>query len=224
MATTNHFQTRVLLPEKPSLTPNDIRLNSLFTRAQTYVQTLNDLEKKQITKNAQRENQLNLWSEKILEKIAQPYQICLDDLKQSLEQLKIFQNLMSNLLNHANENHLDGKKLSAIEHEICILQCLTFELETSKVKIDGQLKLKKTSTNNNQMEICIDDEDWNYNSNPVKINEKKDFSCRILMHRDQLEKIENLPLIQEFLQTTNNQTTSERILTLNGELNSIEFK
>ena len=124
--------------------------------------------------------------------------------------------MMINLLNHANENNLDAKKLSVIEHEICILKCLSYQLDTSKVKINGKLKLKKFS-NNNLSEISVDDQST---LNQKKINEPKDFICRILLHNDQIENIENSNLIQEFVQTTTNnqidQTTPERVLTIRG--------
>jgi len=216
MATTNRFQTRVFISDKGPLTPNEIRLNSLLTRAQTYVQKLDEIEQIERTKNSHRENQLNSCSEKLTEKIICLYKTCFDDLKQSFEQLKFFQQMMINLLNHANENNLDAKKLSVIEHEICILKCLSYQLDTSKVKINGKLKLKKFS-NNNLSEISVDDQST---LNQKKINEPKDFICRILLHNDQIENIENSNLIQEFVQTTTNnqidQTTPERVLTIRG--------
>lgn len=211
MATTNRFQTRVLVPDKSPLTANEIRLNNLLTRAQTYVDKLDEIEQIKRTENSHRENQLNSWSEKLTEKIDSLYKIPFEDLKQSFEQLKTFQQMMIYLLNHVNENNLDAKKLSVIEHEICILKCLTYQLDTSKIKIDGKLKLKKIS-NNNQNEILIDDQSM---FNPMKINQQKDFSCRILIHKDQIDKIEHLNLTT-ITTTTNNQTTPERVLTIQG--------
>jgi len=219
MATTNRFQTRVLIPDKNSLTNNEIRLNSLLIQAQTYLHTLNDLQTTECKNNFSRENQLNLWSSKMFEKIDDLYKICLTDLKQSFEQLKLFQQMMINILNTENENYLDNKKLSAIEHEICILKCLIYQLDTTKVKIDGKLKLNQIS-NDNQSEIFIDDQNNNYdNKNQKKFHEKKDFISRILLHKDNIEKIQNLPLFQEYVQITRNQipqTTPERILTITG--------
>jgi hypothetical protein len=123
---------------------------------------------------------------------------------------------MINILNTDNENYLDSKKLSAIEHEICILKCLTYQLDTTKVKIDGKLKLSK-GLDDNQYDIFIDD-NQNQENNQIKINEN-DFICRILIHKDLINKIENLPLFQQFVKIkTNqiNQTTPERILTITG--------
>jgi len=220
MATTNRFQTRVLNPDKNSLTNNEIRLNSLLNQAQTYSRTLNDLETIEYDNNLSRENKLDIWSSKMFEKIDELYKVCLNDLKQSLKQLKLFQQMMINILNTDNENYLDGKKLLAIEHEICILKCLTYQIDTTKVKIDGKLKLNKIS-NDNQCEIEIDDE--NHENNHMKLNDKNDkndFICRILVHNDIINKIENLPLFKEFVKiTTNqiNQTTPERVLTIIGK-------
>jgi hypothetical protein len=221
MATTNRFQTRVLIPDKNSLTNNEIRLNSLLTEAQTCFNRLNDVQTLEYNNNLSRENQLDLWSSKMFEKIDDLYKTCLNDLKQTFEQLKLFQQIMINILNTDNENYLDNKKLSAIEHEICILKCLTYQLDTTKVKIDGKLKLSKGS-DENQYEIFIED-DQNQENNQMKINDKnykKDFICRILIHKDIINKIENLPLFQQFVKiTTNqiNQTTPERILTIIGK-------
>jgi len=221
MATTNRFQTRVLIPDKNSLTNNEIRLNSLLTEAQTCFNRLNDVQTLEYNNNLSRENELDLWSSKMFEKIDDLYKTCLNDLKQTFEQLKLFQQIMINILNTDNENYLDNKKLSAIEHEICILKCLTYQLDTTKVKIDGKLKLSKGS-DENQYEIFIED-DQNQENNQMKINDKnykKDFICRILIHKDRINKIENLPLFQQFVKiTTNqiNQTTPERILTIIGK-------
>jgi hypothetical protein len=220
MATTNHFQTRVLIPDKNSLTNNEIRLNSLLIEAQTCLHSLNDLQTLEYNNNLSRESKLDHWSSKMFEKIDDLYKICLNDLKQTFEQLKLFQQIMINILNTDNENYLDSKKLSAIEHEICILKCLTYQLDTTKVKIDGKLKLSK-GLDDNQYEIFIDDEQ-NQENNQMKINEntnKNDFICRILIHKDIINKIENLPLFQQFVKIkTNqiNQTTPERILTIIG--------
>jgi hypothetical protein len=228
MATTNRFQTRVLIPDKSSLTNNEIRLNSLLTQAQTYLQTLDDLQTIENNQNLTRQTQLDQWSSKMFEKIDDLYQISFTDLRQSLEQLKLFQQMMINILNNDQENYLDGKKLSAIEHEICILKCLTYQLDTTKVKIEGKLKLRQVSEDN-QNDISIDDDD-NEENNEMKFNEKKekkDFICRILVHHDSIEKIENLPLFQEFVQITTNQTTPERVLTINGKdfsKNLFDFK
>lgn len=220
MATTNRFQTRVLIPDKTSLTNNEIRLSLLLTQAQTYLHTLNDLQTTEYNNNFSRETQLDLWSSKMFEKIDDLYKTCFTDLKQSFEQLKLFQQMMINILNTDNENYLDNKKLLAIEHEICILKCLTYQLDTTKVKIDGKLKLNKIS-NDNQYEILIDDqENNNQENNQKKIKEKKDFICRILVHKDSIEKIENLTDFHDYVKiTTNqiNQTTPERILTIIGK-------
>jgi hypothetical protein len=219
MATANRFQTRVLIPDKSSLTNNEIRLNSLLTQAQTYYHTLNDLQTIEYNNNLSRESQLDSWSSKMFDKIDDLYKTCLHDLKQSFEQLKLFQQMMINILNNENENYLDGKKLLAIEHEICILKCLTYQFDTSKVKIEGKLKLSKGS-DNDQYEIAIDDN--NYQNYQKKINEKKnqkDFLCRILIQKDAIDKIQNLPLFQEFVRMTTNQineTTPERILNITG--------
>lgn len=220
MATTNRFQTRVSIPDKTSLTNNEIRLNSLLNQAQIYSHTLNDLQTRENGNNSSRKNQLDLWSSKIYDKIDDLYKICYTDLKQSFEQLKLFQQMMINILNTDNENYLDGKKLLAIEHEICILKCLTYQLDTTKVNIDGKLKLNKIS-NDNQTEIFIDDQDNhnNHENNQKKIHEKKDFISRILLHKDNIEKIQNLSLFQDHVQITTNQipqTTPERILTITG--------
>ena len=188
MATANRFQTRVLIPDKSSLSNNEIRLNSLLTQAQTYFHRLNDLQTVEYDNNFSRESELDLWSSKMFEKIDDLYKSCLNDLKQSFEQLKLFQQMMINILNTDNENYLDGKKLLAIEHEICILKCLTYQLDTTKVKIEGKLKLKN-GEENDQHEISIDDDQDQNNQN--KFNEKKDkkdFICRILVHKDFIEK------------------------------------
>jgi hypothetical protein len=226
MATANRFQTRVLIPDKSSLSTNEIRLNSLLTQAQTYFHRLNDLQTIESKNNSSRESKLDLWSSKMFEKIDDLYKSCLNDLKQSFEQLKLFQQMMINILNTDIENYLDGKKLLAIEHEICILKCLTYQLDLTKVKIEGKLKLTNRSEND-QFEISIDDENSQNNQN--KMNVKKviqDFIYRILVHKDTIEKIENLPLFQEFVQmTTNqiNQTTPERVLTINGNTKISNF-
>ena len=68
MGTINHLQPLVLFPEKPFLTPKDIRLTNLLTRTPFYVQTSNDHEKNEFTKTSSQESQFNLWSEKIFEK------------------------------------------------------------------------------------------------------------------------------------------------------------
>jgi len=221
MATTNRFQTRVLIPEKSSLTNNEIRLNSLLTQAQTYSQTLNNLQTIEYNNNLSRKTKVDLWSSKMFEKIDNLYKICLNDLKQSIEQLKLFQKMMINILNTDNENYLDGKKLSVIEQEICILKCLTYQLDTTKVKIDGKLKLNNNS-DENQYEILISDDHQQNNSMKLnEKNEKKDFICRILVPKDAIHNIENLPLFQQFVQITTkqiNQTTPERVLTIIGKL------
>ncbi|CAF0766441.1 unnamed protein product [Rotaria sp. Silwood1] len=217
MATANHFQTRVLIPNKTSLTDNEIRLNSLLEQAQLYFHTLNNLETNDYNNNVLRESELNLWSSKMYEKIDDLYKSCLNDLKQSFEQLKLFQKLMINILNNENENNLDGNKLLTIEQEICILKCLTYQLDTTKVKIEGKLKLNRFS-DNGDYEISIDDNN-NYQNNINEENNKKDFICRILVHKDIINKIENLPLVQQFVKMTTdqiNQTTPERILTIMG--------
>jgi hypothetical protein len=217
MATTNRFQTRVLIPDKTPLTTNEIRLNSLLTDAQTCYQTLNNFQTIESNNNLSRKSQLDHWSTKTLGDINELHQTCLTDLKQSFEQLKSFQQMMSHLLNNDQENYLDGKKLLAIGHEISILRCLTFQLDTSKVKIEGQLKLTKIN-NENQQEIMIDDE--NDEQNQMKLTEKKDFICRILLPKDSITVIENFPLFQEFVQIKTdeiNSTTPERILTINGK-------
>jgi hypothetical protein len=217
MATTNRFQTRVLNPDKTFLTNNEIRLNTLLNDAQTYYQTLDNLQTIESTNNSSRQTQLDHWSSKMFENIDELYQICLMDLKQTFEQLKLFQQIMINLLNIDQDNYLDGKKLLAIGHEICILKCLTYQLDTTKVKIEGQLKLKKISEIN-QYEILIDDQ--NDEENKIKLTEKKDFICRILLHKDSIKIIENLTLFQEFVQMKTNQinpTTPERILTILGK-------
>jgi hypothetical protein len=222
MATANRFQTRVLIPDKSSLSNNEIRLNSLLTQAQTYFHRLNDLQTVDYNNNLSRETKLDLWSSKMFEKIDDLYKSCLTDLKQSFEQLKLFQQMMINILNTDNENYLDGKKLLAIEHEICILKCLTYQLDTTKVKIEGKLKLKN-GLENDQHEISIDDDQDQNNQN--NIHEKKDFICRILVHKDSIEKIENLPLFQQFVKMTTNQTSPERVLTISGNnINKISLE
>lgn len=220
MATTNRFQTRVLIPTQTnSLTETDLRLDALLQQAQLASQTLNQIEILEEKSNQLRIDQIEQWSENLLENLEQIYENCSVDFQQSLEQLKLFQQMMMNLLNSSEENHLDGKKLSVIEQEICILRCLTYQLDTNKVKIDGKLKLKKTSTNH-QYEIEIEDQfDQN---NLVKINENKDFISRILVHQDSVESIGNLNLFQQFGQITNNEinpTTPERVLTITGKNN-----
>ncbi|CAF0903419.1 unnamed protein product [Rotaria sordida] len=216
MATANRFQTRVLIPDKTSLTDNEIRLNSLLEQAQTCYCTLNDLQTTEYNNNLLRESKLDIWSSKMFEKINDLYKSCLNDLKQSYEQLNLFQRLMINILNNENENNLDGNKLLTIEQEICILKCLTYQLDITKVKIEGKLKLNKYS-DNDECEISIDDNSYQNKINQE--NNKKDFICRILVHRDIINKIENLPLVQQFVKMTTdqiNQTTPERILTIIG--------
>ncbi|CAF0844746.1 unnamed protein product [Adineta steineri] len=219
MATANRFQTRVVVPDKSSLSHNEIRLNLLLTQAQTYLQTLNDLQINEYNNNEIRESKFDYWSSHMFEKIDHSYKICLHDLKQSFEQLKLFQQMMINILNNENENYLDGKKLSTIEHEICILKCLTYQLDTTKVKIEGKLKSNQ-EFNHDEYDMSNDDE--NYSDNQTKLNEKKpnkDFLCRILIPYDAINKIEDLPLFQQYVQMTTNQihdATPERILTING--------
>ncbi|CAF2942623.1 unnamed protein product [Rotaria sp. Silwood2] len=217
MATANRFQTRVLIPDKISLTDNEIRLNLLLEQAQTCFHTLNDLQTNEYNNNSLRESELNIWSSKMFEKIDDLYKSCLNDLKQSFEQLILFQQLMLNILNNENENNLDGNKLLAIEQEICILKCLTYQLDTTKIKIEGKLKLNRFS-DNDEYKTSIDDN--NYQNQINQENNKKDFIYRILVHKDIINKIENLPLIQQFVKMTTdqiNETTPERILTIIGK-------
>ncbi|UJR35067.1 hypothetical protein I4U23_027843 [Adineta vaga] len=220
MATANRFQTRVLIPDKTSLTPIELRLNLLLTQAQTYYQSLNDVQTIEYENNHKREIQLDCWASKMFEQIDSLYQLCLADLKQSSEQLKLFQQLMMKILNSENENYLDGKKLSAIGHEICILKCLTYELDTTKVKIDGKLKLKKEYEHDlDEMTINDDDDNHQELNQEKELKEKKDFLCRILIQKEAIEKIQHLPLFQEFVQITTtkiNETTPERVLTITG--------
>lgn len=215
MATANHFQTRVLIPDKTSLTNNEVRINLLLERAQSYYHVLNDLQTVQSQQNQIQISELDLWSSKIFEKIDDSYKSCLTDLKQSCEQLKLFQQLMIKILNNASENNLDGNKLSVIGQEICILKCLAYQLDTTKVKIEGKFKSNK-SFDNDESDISTDE-----NNNQNKIynkNDKKDFTCRILVHKDIISKIENLPIVQQFAEMKNEilETTPERILTING--------
>ncbi|CAF1624440.1 unnamed protein product [Rotaria magnacalcarata] len=215
MATANHFQTRVLIPDKTSLTNNEIRINLLLEQAQTYFHTLNDLQATQYRQNLTQASELDLWSSKMFEKIDDLYKSCLNDLKQSFQQLKSFQQLMIKILYNENENNLDGNKLLTIEQEICILKCLSYLLDTTKVKIEGKFKSNK-NFNSDESEVLIDEHDTQNNMNEK--SNKKDFICRILVHKDAINKIENLSLIQQFVEmkTDINKTTPERILTING--------
>ena len=217
MATTNRFQTRVLIPEKISLTDNEIRLNSLLIQAQKYSNQLNDIKLIEYNKNEIRQTKLDQWSSKMFEKIDNLYKICHNDLNQTFEQLKLFQQIMFNILNIDNENYLDIKKLSAIEHEICLLKCLTYQFDTTKIKIDGKLKLIKISQDKLN-EILIEDNQLNNNHINQK-NSNKDFICRILVHKDTINNIQNLTIFQQFVKTTNNQInqiTPERVLIITG--------
>ncbi|CAF4850600.1 unnamed protein product, partial [Rotaria magnacalcarata] len=215
MATANHFQTRVLIPDKTSLTNNEIRINLLLEQAQTYFHTLNDLQATQYRQNLTQASELDLWSSKMFEKIDDLYKSCLNDLKQSFQQLKSFQQLMIKILYNENENNLDGNKLLTIEQEICILKCLSYLLDTTKVKIEGKFKSNK-NFNSDESEVLIDEHDTQNNMNEK--SNKKYFICRILVHKDTINKIENLSLIQQFVEmkTDINKTTPERILTING--------
>ncbi|CAF0887117.1 unnamed protein product [Adineta ricciae] len=221
MATANRFQTRVLVPDKSSLTPTELRLNLLLTQAQTYHQSLNDLQTNEYENYQQRESQLDVWASKMFEKIDQLYQTCFTELKQSTEQLKLFQQIMMKLLNIENENYLDAKKLSAIGHEICILNCLTYQLDMNKVKIEGKLKLRK-EVEHGLCEVAVDDDndqELNEENEVTEKKEKKDFHYRILIQKENIEKLQNLPLFQEFVQVTTdtiNETTPERVLTITG--------
>ena len=213
MATTNRFQTRVLIPS--TLKENELRFDSILNQVQSVYQTLNQLELFEEKSNRSRIEQIEEWKEKMMENLDQMYEQCSMDFQSSLEQLKAFQKLMENLLNYEDENHLDGKKLAVIEQEICILKCLTYQLDVNKVKIDGKLKLKRISSKQ-ESEIIIDDQFDQ--KNPIKFNE--DFISRILVHRDSVEIIENLNLFQQFGQVTNkdvNSTTPERVLTITGK-------
>ncbi|CAF5083037.1 unnamed protein product, partial [Rotaria magnacalcarata] len=170
MATANHFQTRVLIPDKTSLTNNEIRINLLLEQAQTYFHTLNDLQATQYRQNLTQASELDLWSSKMFEKIDDLYKSCLNDLKQSFQQLKSFQQLMIKILYNENENNLDGNKLLTIEQEICILKCLSYLLDTTKVKIEGKFKSNK-NFNSDESEVLIDEHDTQNNMNE-KSNKK----------------------------------------------------
>lgn len=212
MATTNRFQTRVFLPT--TVNETDQRLESLLNQAQLFHQTLNQFEVHEDRANQSRVNQIEQWSKKMLENLDQMSEQCSMDFQSSLEQLKAFQKLMMNLLNCDDENYLDGKKLSVIEQEICILRCLTYQLDVNKVKIEGKLKLNRISSKQ-PLELLIGDQFEQ--DKPIKFNE--DFISRILVHRDSVEIIENLNLFQQFGQVTNkdvNSTTPERVLTITG--------
>lgn len=217
MATTNRFQTRVIIPDKTSLTDNEIRLNSLLEQAQTCFHRLDELQENEHKQNALRESELEKWSSRMFEKVDDLYKSCLKDLKQSYDQLQLFQQLMIQILNNGNENNLDGKKLLVLEHEICLLRCLTYQLDTTKVKIEGKLKLKSVD---NEREVSIDD-DINQNDQH-KTNEenyKKDFVCRLLVNKDSINKIQELPLFKEFVKMAEeiNESTPERVLTITGK-------
>ena len=220
MALTNHFSTSISNGEPiAKLSSNELRLNSMIERAKAFHQVIQKLDIDQGKSYESRKKKLDVWSKKMCEKTDQIYGSCLNDLKQSFDQLKLFQQLMFQLLNHEQENNIDGKKLLAIEHEICILRCLTYQLDTTKVRIDGKLKLINGTTNE-QCCIPIDDHDeqtLNQDCDYSEVN--KEFSCRLLIHKDMLAKIQNLSVFTESIQMTTNEvheTTPERILTVTG--------
>ena len=223
MATARHFQTRVLTPDETSLENNEIRLNSLLNQAQSYCHALNDLQISQNNNQSLQQLEFNTWSSKMHEQIDHLYKSCLNELQQSFEQLKLFQQIMNNILNNDKENNLDRKKLLAIEHEICILKCLTYQLDTTKVKIQGNMK-KITYVDNKQCETSIDDDDDDDNNDNQTsqntIKKENNFLCRILIHKDTINKIENLSIIPQYVQMTTksiDDTTPERILTIVGK-------
>ena len=149
------------------------------------------------------------------EKIDQVYGTCLNDLRQSFEQLKAFQQLMIQILNNDQENYIDAKKLLAIEHEICILRCLTYQLDTSKVKIEGKLRLNKGLSNEQVVHAMEESDPQDF----ADEHEHRELPCRILIEKELIEKIEQLPEFQQSVQLTNkplHSATPERVLTIIG--------
>ncbi|CAF3305504.1 unnamed protein product [Rotaria socialis] len=118
--------------------------------------------------------------------------------------------------NHFQTHVLIHDKTSLTNDEIhlnsLLEQCLAYQLDTTKATIEGKFKLNK-SLDNDESEISIDEN--NYQN---KINDKSDFICRILVHKDAIDKIENLSLVQQYVEMKNaiNETTPEQVLTTNG--------
>jgi hypothetical protein len=205
-----------------ALMSKEVRLHSLLSRAENDVQTLNQLQDDEHHARRSRQAKLELWSTKMCEKIDQIYGPCLTDLRQSFEQLKLFQQLMIQLLNNDQENYIDAKKLLAIEHEICILRCLTYQLDTSKVKIEGKLRLNKGLSNEqvvHSMEEC--DAHGAHDE-----HDHRELLCRILIDKELIEKIGQLPEFHQSVQMSNKSihpSTPERVLTINGSFISLSF-
>ena len=223
MATANQFQTRALMDHPSVVSANEVRVNALLKQAEMQLQTLNELQQSEQKNNQCRETKIELWSRRMLEKIDQVYAACLHELEQSFEQLKLFQQIMISILNRPNENCIDAKKLQAIEQEICILKCLTYQLDTSKVKIEGQLKMSKGSDNHRSgIAIDVDDhEDHHGQYQRHDDKHRKESLCRILIHRDAIESIEPLPAFEKSIQMSArpiDEHTPERVLTVTGEI------
>jgi hypothetical protein len=201
-----------------SLSANESRLNSLLARAEHNCQQLKTSLEMQSTAHHSRQVKLDVWSKKMYEKVDQIYASCVNDLKQSFQQLKSFQEIMLQILNSDQENYIDMKKLMAIEHEICILKCLTYQLDTSKVKIDGKLRLNK-SLSNEQCGTLADVQSASQLESQYE-QENRALPCRLLVHKDMIEKISSVPNFAESVQMTANAieaSTPERVLTIRGE-------
>lgn len=218
MATAHNFQTRVsnLSTTKRSF---DNRIDSLLKRAENCRRSVDQIENDELQSHQSRQRKLNLWTTKMCERIDQIYGSCLTDLKQSFDQLKSFQQVMIQILNHDQENFIDAKKLKLIEQEICILKCLTYQLDTSKVKIDGKLRLTKGSTNDQYGNAVGDGDNENIDQEFLDDQQTKEISCRILLEKEKISKIENLPNIDESIEMNNKnlpESTPERVLTIKG--------
>ena len=224
MATANYCSNRLFTSDNTLLKSGENRIDSLLNQAHTCINELNDLQNTTSNNNLLRQFEINNWSLKMTEKIDESYQLCSNDLTRSLRQLELFQQKMINMLNNPNESHLDGKKLLAIEHEICILKCLTYQLDTTKIKLEGKLKLYSGLVDSHGYEISIDDKNGQNHVDDEK--QSQNFQYRILIHQDILNKIKDLSFFQQSVKMTTNDADKkipERVLTIIGKLKSFHF-
>ncbi|CAF0926539.1 unnamed protein product [Didymodactylos carnosus] len=103
-------------------------------------------------------------------------------------------------------------KLYQMKREISLLKCLSYQLESKELKIRGQIRLCKGDGS-----VLIEAEDYNGDNQQ---NEEKqiqdDFLCRLLIPKDNVDKIINTKAYNQFIQISNNGGP-ERVLTISGE-------
>lgn len=216
-----HFQARSpLLDEQSKSTKNEQRINALLRRAQSCCDDVDKLHKEQRNSYESRKSKLLVWRKMMFDKINQIYGSCLTDFQQSFHLLNSFRDLMLVILNDRQESHIDANKLSILENEICILRCLTYHLDTSKVKFDGKLRIIGSQWSSSHSILLGNHEQMQNKHENEQPDVMKDIPCRILVDKDTLTKIQDLDVFKESIQMRNHQVNDgqpERVLTISGK-------